>query len=117
MTDPAGSAASVHGARGNAFTSAVQHYQNTLLTYRDVMQGPIRCHPGLGRAGDSRCFHQHAAKVSIRTQDNRTLAKESTAQGYAPEQQHPRHEYCPQQPTYPKTATGLCRAGQRLGAL
>ena len=35
----AGSTASVHGARGNAFTNAVQHYQNVLLTYRDVVQG------------------------------------------------------------------------------
>ncbi len=35
----AGSTAAVHASRGNEFVLAVQRYQNTLLAYRDVVQG------------------------------------------------------------------------------
>jgi len=35
----AGSASTVHAARGDKFVLAVQRYQNTLLAYRNVMQG------------------------------------------------------------------------------
>jgi hypothetical protein len=35
----AGSIATVHASRSNTFVQAVQHYQNTLLTYRDAAQG------------------------------------------------------------------------------
>ncbi|VAW85988.1 hypothetical protein MNBD_GAMMA18-131 [hydrothermal vent metagenome] len=34
-----GAAASVHTSRSNEFVRAVQYYQDTLLAYRDVMQG------------------------------------------------------------------------------
>jgi len=35
----AGSTATVHAARSSEFMRTVQHYQNTLLAYRDVMKG------------------------------------------------------------------------------
>ncbi|MCF6364531.1 MAG: hypothetical protein L3J88_14540, partial [Gammaproteobacteria bacterium] len=57
----AGSAASVHVARGNTFTASVQHYQNALLTYRDVMHG--KGAPGVTPAAVGQAIHTAFANL------------------------------------------------------
>ncbi|MCF6261263.1 MAG: hypothetical protein L3J98_14055 [Gammaproteobacteria bacterium] len=51
-----GATAAVHTARSNGFVRTVQHYQNTLLTYRNVMRGK-------GRAGATKA----SAGAAVRT--------------------------------------------------
>jgi len=62
----AGSAASVHASRGNAFTAGVQHYQNTLLTYRDVMHG--KGPPGVTPASAGQAIHAASANMQQKFQ-------------------------------------------------
>ena len=62
----AGSAASVHAARGGAFTSAVQRYQNALLAYRDVVQG--KGAPGVTPASAGQAIHAAFANMQQKFQ-------------------------------------------------
>ncbi len=62
----AGSAASVHGARGNAFSTLVAHYQDTVLAYRDVMQG--KGAPGVTPASAGQAIHAAAANMQKKFQ-------------------------------------------------
>ncbi|MCF6363188.1 MAG: hypothetical protein L3J88_07560 [Gammaproteobacteria bacterium] len=62
----AGSATSVHAARGNAFTATVQHYQNALLIYRDVMHG--KGAPGITPASAGQAIHTAFANMQQRFQ-------------------------------------------------
>ncbi len=62
----AGSAASVHAARGNTFTASVQHYQNALLTYRDVVHG--KSAPGVTPASAGQAIHAVFANMQQRFQ-------------------------------------------------
>ncbi len=62
----AGSTASVHAARGGAFTSAVQRYQNALLAYRDVVQG--KGAPGVTPASAGQAIHTAFANMQQKFQ-------------------------------------------------
>jgi len=46
-----GSTATVHNAPSNEFVRTVQHHQNTLLTYRNVMRGKGRADATKASAG------------------------------------------------------------------
>ena len=62
----AGSAASVHAARGGAFTTAVQRCQNALLAYRDVMHG--KGAPGVTPASAGQAIHTAFANMQQKFQ-------------------------------------------------
>ncbi len=62
----AGSAASVHAARGNTFTAAVRHYQDTVLAYHDVMHG--KGAPGVTLASAGQAIHAASANLQKKFQ-------------------------------------------------
>ena len=62
----AGSAATVHASRGNAFTASVQHYQSRLLVYRDVVRG--KGTPGVTPASAGQAIHTAFANMQQKFQ-------------------------------------------------
>ncbi|VAW84679.1 hypothetical protein MNBD_GAMMA18-1216 [hydrothermal vent metagenome] len=75
----AGSAASVHAARGGAFTTAVQRCQNALLAYRDVMHG--KGAPGVTPASAGQAIHTAFANMQQKFQYELRIAALSQKRG------------------------------------